>query len=81
MFFTRFEMLGQTEDLDNAVNVSRQAESASTPGHPSRVVCLSSLGNYLGTRFQHAVATTDMAMKEAPFDCHHRSAALANLAT
>ena len=86
---TRFEQLGQPEDLDNAISLHRHALELQPAGHPDRSASLNNLGTSLHTRFEQSGQLEDLdeamsllrdALELFPAGHPNRSDSLNNLA-
>jgi CHAT domain-containing protein len=58
--WTRFQQLGRTEDLEDAISSHCQALTLCSPGHPNRFHSLINLANALWTRFQQSGKMEDL---------------------
>ncbi|KDR67678.1 hypothetical protein GALMADRAFT_105637 [Galerina marginata CBS 339.88] len=85
---TRFDQLGQIEDLEDAISSLREAITLCPPGHPNRSYSLSNLGKALRIRFdqlgqiedlEDAMSSNREALTLCPTGHPNRSYALRNL--
>jgi hypothetical protein len=56
----RFEQSGDGDDLDEAIQLDRDAMVLRPPGHPDHALSLSNLGAKLGTRFKQRGNRNDL---------------------
>ena len=87
---TRFECLGDIDDLDEAITVQQQAVRLTPDGHPHKPGRLDNLGNSLRIRFEQtgdigdlreAITAQQQAVRLTPDGHPRKSAHLANLGT
>ncbi|KAH7232458.1 CHAT domain-containing protein [Fusarium solani] len=86
----RYERTGNVADLEEAIDVARQAVAATPDDHPDRAACLSNLGTKLESRYGRTGAMADLeeaidvarqAVAATPDDHPDRAACLSNLGT
>ena len=67
---SRSKGTGETKDLEEAVNITRQAVQSTPSDHPDLAVYLNNLGNMLDRRFE---CTGDMKDLESVIECYLRA--------
>ena len=82
-YMARFHHAGLVADIDTAVDLTKQAAEAISPGAPERCKCLANLSNELLARFSHTQDPNDLddalsAAERAVHDCRPDDPSLAD---
>ncbi|KAF8421523.1 hypothetical protein L210DRAFT_3654453 [Boletus edulis BED1] len=59
-FITRFERLGELNDLEDAISTLRDAVVTTPHGHPHKLTCLNNLGSSFTARFERLGELSDL---------------------